>query len=108
MEFTKENWENAPEGARLECRAAMPGWEPVYFVGWLRNGRAAIETDSCGLMSTRVEHLRIVLPKRKVTVQLWQNPKARSLLPTILEADTWKPHSGWTLVGEHTFEIEGE
>lgn len=107
MEFTKENWENAPKGARLEWRSTT-FWEPVDFVGWLKDGRAAIETGSYGLMDTRVEHLRIVLPARKVTVQLWQSPKARSLLPTILEADTWKPHSDWTLVGEHTFEIAGK
>lgn len=107
MEFTRENWENAPEGARLEWSANITLWETVDFIGFTKNGVPVIE-DHGQVRSTTRERLRIILPKRKVTVQLWQNPKARSLLPTILEADTWNPHSGWTLLGEHTFEIEGE
>lgn len=108
MEFTKENWENAPEGARLEWQVVGFGWEPAYFVGWLRNGRAVIETDSVGLTTTRVEHLRIVLPARKVTVQLWQGKHIKSLMAVVLGVDRWELSANWALVGEHTFEIGGE
>lgn len=104
MEFTKENWENAPEGARLAWRSTA-FWEPVDFVGWLKDGRAAIETYSYGLMDTRVEHLRIVLPARKVTVQLYRTNTGQ--LVTVIVNAGFDPYD-WTLVGEHTFEIEGE
>ena len=108
MEFTKENWENAPEGATLEWSENIAKWADAHLVGFRKTGEPVVEASGDVRVITHNDRLRIILPKRKVTVQLWQNPKAGSLLPTILEADTWKPHSGWTLVGEHIFEVEGE
>ena len=92
MEFTKENWENAPEGARLEWSANITLWETVDFIGFTKNGVPVIE-DHGQVRSTTRERLRIILPKRKVTVQLWHHRLSAEF---------------WTLVGEHTFEVEGE
>ena len=107
MEFTREAWENAPEGARLEWSENIARWADAHLIGFRKTGEPVVEASG-DVRVTHNDRLRIILPKRKVTVQLWQGSKAKSLVSTILEVDTWKPHSDWTLVGKHTFEVEGE
>lgn len=103
MEFTKEAWENAPEGARLEYLYGEY-WRGVFFVGYTHKGFPAIETENGYISSTSPHNLRIILPKRKVKVQLWQTTLGR--LASCISGTTIP--EGWTLLGEHTFEIEGE
>lgn len=105
MEFTKENWENAPEGARLEWSVNVALWEEVGLIGFLKDGAPVIEDHGQARATTR-ERLRIVLPKRKVTVQLWRT-NAGGFWSCEFARDRPMPQ-GWTLLGEHTFEIEGE
>lgn len=108
MEFTKENWENAPEGARLEYSPdSRVEWGPAHFIGYRKNGKIVIETDHYGLVSAHSTNLRIILPKRKVTVQLWRT-SSKGLTTTYCSEVRWAGSQNWTLLGEHTFEIEGE
>lgn len=103
MEFTKENWENAPEGARVEYGGF--DWKPVTLIGFSANGRPVIEDSQGGVWASSDNVLRIILPKRKVTVQLWQleNGALCSTVDSIESAHKY----AYTLLGEHTFEIEG-
>lgn len=104
MEFTKENWENAPEGARLEYSPdSRVEWGPAHFIGYRKNGKIVIETDHYGLVSAHSTNLRIALPKRKVTVQLWRTRDGEKVSRVGVGF-----YANWTLLGEHTFEIEGE
>lgn len=107
MKFTREAWENAPEGATLECKLSN-NWETVELIGYTRRGRVIIEShaDEVVLDATAFP-LRIILPKRKVTVQLWRH-SASGILGTKWVGGVWQPDADWTLLGEHTFEIEGE
>lgn len=108
MEFTKENWENAPKRARLEWHYTNSSWTPVHFIGYLLSGSPVVE-DKGYIRVVDSGDLRIILPKRKVTVQLWQSSKAKSLATKILGVDTWDAaYNSWIFLGEHTFEIEGE
>lgn len=106
MEFTKENWENAPEGARLELNYAEGYWRGIHIVGFARSGAPVIENEGGAVMRTVPNCLRIVLPKRKVTVQLWQleNGALCSTVDSIESAHKY----AYTLLGEHTFEIDSE
>ena len=103
MKFTKEAWENAPEGARLEYLPGA-GSYPVHFVGWTIRGDPVIQSKQ--LLVAEPKDLRIVLPKRKVTVQLWRAEDGR-LATSTPETLKWVP-CDWTLLGEHIFEIEGK
>lgn len=103
MEFTKEAWENAPEGARLEWSANIALWEKVDLIGFTKANAPVIE-DHGQVLMTHNNRLRIILPKRKVTVQLWRDKKGRMFTNFEIEV----PCNSWTLLGEHTFEIEGE
>lgn len=104
MEFTKEAWENAPEGARLEYSPdSRVEWGPAHFIGYRKNGKIVIETDHYGLVSAHSTNLRIILPKRKVTVQLWRTRDGKEVSRVGIGF-----YANWTLLGEHTFEIEGE
>lgn len=105
MEFTKENWENAPEGARLEFNYAEGYWRGIHIVGFARSGAPVIENEGGAVLRTLPNCLRIILPKRKVTVQLWQAGESENLVASIAVESAPKR---WTLLGEHTFEIEGE
>lgn len=107
MEFTKENWETAPEGAKLYKHTQRAGYEEVYLIGYKRTGYPVIETMTGRIETEGVENLRIILPKRKVTVQLWRNNLTRE---TALrhEGHPWPVSGDYTLLGVHTFEIEGE
>ena len=102
MKFTKENWENAPEGARLEYLPGA-GSYPVHFVGWTIRGDPVIQSKQ--LLVAEPKDLRIILPKRKVTVQLWRD--GYGALQATITPNFIFPLSS-TLLGEHTFEIEGE
>ena len=103
MEFTKEAWENAPEGARLEWRYAVEGWKEVHFVGTTLAGALVIQ-EGDSIRTVTEFYLRIALPKRKVTVQLWRDCNGYEF-----SACTGTNYSAsHTLLGEHTFEIEGE
>ena len=105
MEFTKENWENAPEGARLEYLPGA-GSYPVHFVGWTIRGDPVIQSKQ--LLVAEPKDLRIILPKRKVTVQLWRG-KDGHLTSTSIEGEVdFLRTEDWALLGEHTFEVEGE
>lgn len=105
MEFTKENWENAPEGARLEWSANIALWEKVDLIGFTKANAPVIE-DHGQVRVTHNNRLRIVLPKRKVTVQLWRTCEGGFWAGTF---ETYQPMpSGWTFLAEHTFEVEGE
>ena len=107
MEFTKENWENAPEGARLEWSANIALWEKVDLIGFTKANAPVIE-DHGQVRVTHNNRLRIILPKRKVTVQLWRNRNSKDFW-TRHESALPEPDSKyWTLLGEHTFEIEEE
>ena len=106
MEFTKEAWENAPEGARLELNKF--GIETVRFVGYTSNDLPVVETGRGTIDVVNTKNLRIVLPKRKVTVQLWRGKSGILTVTTNeVEADVLRLEY-WTLLDEHTFEIEGE
>jgi len=105
MKFTKEAWENAPEGARLEWSVNVALWEEVGLIGFLKDGAPVIEDHGQARATTR-ERLRIVRPKRKVTVQLWRHVSGS--LETKWIGGVWNPNADWTLLDEHTFEIEGE
>ena len=106
MKFTREAWDNAPEGARLECKLSNR-WEEVELIGYTRRGQVIIESHADGVVLDAMNFpLRIVLPKRKVTVQLWRH--ASGCLETKWGGGVWDPNADWTLLGEHTFEIEGE
>ena len=105
MKFTKEAWENAPEGARLEWSVNVALWEKVDLIGFTKDGVPVIE-DHGQVRSTSRERLRILLPKRKVTVQLWRRIDGK-LFTSTPETLSHVP-CDWTLLGEHTFEIEGE
>lgn len=106
MEFTKENWENAPEGARLEWNSSPEIYLTVTLIGYSTNGNPVIEVNSGDFTDVAQKDLRIILPKRKVTVQLWrtQNGELATCTPETLK----HVPCDWTLLGEHTFEIEGE
>lgn len=107
MEFTKENWENAPEGARLEWSVNMALWEKVDLIGFTKTDVPVIE-DHGQVRVTYNDRLRIILPKRKVKVQLWRNNRD-GRLATLHDNYPWKSDDkAWTLLGEHTFEVEGE
>ena len=103
MEFTKENWENAPEGARLEYQTSWGSWHDTRFIGVLSNGNAVVELQNTARVAANTE-LRIVLPKRKVTVQLWRTRTGDITSTTI--PNLRAPEC--TLLGEHTFEVERE
>lgn len=107
MKFTREAWENAPEGARLEYAdtLSVKGHE-VYLIGYKRTGYPVIEFKNGRIDSACLGNLRIILPKRKVTVQLWRD-KDGLLATSTPETLKWVP-CDWALLGEHTFEIEGE
>lgn len=104
MKFTREAWENAPEGATLEYGGF--DWKPVTLIGFSTNGKPVVEDNQGSVWACADNGLRIILPKRKVTVQLWSNNTGyfwacvHPMHPT--------PNQSWTLHGEHTFEIEGE
>lgn len=106
MEFTREAWENAPEGARLEQKGTDGEWREVHFVGWSGSGHAVVERADITPRFQEVwsDRIRIILPKRKVTVQLWRGETGAEFA-TISHSS---PMPSWTLLGEHTFEIEGE
>lgn len=104
MEFTREAWENAPEGATLE-HGGFP-WEPVEFIGFNKADRPVVENSKGCVWAVLPCTLRIVLPKRKVTVQLWRHVSGD--LDTKWVGGVWHPNADWTLLGEHIFEIEGE
>lgn len=107
MKFTKEAWENAPEGATLKYGGCYDT-NPVYLVGFDREGNPVIEGSSGTIFPCKASLLRIVLPKRKVTVQLWRGKSGIFTATTNeVEADVLRPEY-WTLLGEHTFEIEEE
>ena len=103
MEFTKENWENAPEGARLEWSANGVMWVDAYLIGFSRTGEPVVDA-SMDIRITHCDRLRIILPKRKVTVKLWRH---KAGLTSTTKVDFQQPRD-WTLLGEQTFEIEGE
>lgn len=106
MEFTKEAWENAPEGATLRYVNTISGKdEPVYLIGFKTTGYPVIEYKNGPVDSAHPANLRIILPKRKVKVQLWRNNLTRE---TALrhEGHPWPVSDDYTLLGEHTFEIE--
>lgn len=106
MDFTREAWENAPKGARLEYGGF--DWKSVILIGFSINGRPVVEDSLGGVWACSNNVLRIVLPKRKVTVQLWRNNRDGGL-DTRHDNHPWKPDDkAWTFLGEHTFEIEGE
>lgn len=102
MKFTREAWENAPEGARLEYGGF--DWKPVTLIGFSTNGRPVVEDRQGSVWASADNGLRIILPKRKVTVRLCKAPDSslRAFTPSEYLS------SRWTLLGEHTFEIEGE
>lgn len=106
MEFTREAWENAPEGARLEWSANIALWEKVDLIGFTKANAPVIE-DHGQVRVTYNDRLRIILPKRKVTVQLWKMHSG-SLVTSINATVTHDNVLDWNLLGEHTFEIEGE
>lgn len=102
MKFTKENWENAPEGATLEYGGF--NWKPVTLIGFSTNGRPVVEDNQGSVWACADNGLRIILPKRKVTVQLWRDCNGYEF-----SACTGTNYSvSHTLLGEHTFEIEDE
>ena len=103
MEFTKENWENAPEGARLEWSANIALWEKVDLIGFTKANAPVIE-DHGQVRVTYNDRLRIILPKRKVTVQLWRRLDGK-LFTSTPETLRHVP-CDWVLLGEHIFEIE--
>lgn len=104
MEFTREAWENAPEVARLEYSPdSRVEWGPAHFIGYRKNGKIVIETDHYGLVSAHSTNLRIILPKRKVMVQLWRTRDGEEVSRVGVGF-----YANWTLLGEHIFEIEGE
>ncbi|KAA0089303.1 hypothetical protein CIW54_07500 [Paraburkholderia sp. T12-10] len=105
MEFTRKNWENAPEGARLELNSSPDVFITVTLVGYARSGRPVVEVNSGQFVVVSEGRLRIVLPKRKVTVQLWRD-SYEEVVP-VVNTESTVP-SDWTLLGEHTFEIERE
>lgn len=105
MEFTKENWENAPEGTRLEWSVNVALWEEVDLIGFTKDGVPVIEAHG-QLRSTTRERLRIILPKRTVPVQLWRTA-AGGFWAGVFDVDRPMPKD-WTFIGKHTFEIEGE
>lgn len=112
MEFTKENWENAPEEAGLEYDLGGYDKQPVNLVGFNRAGIPVVEGSEGNVWEGNVwvcnaSLLRIVLPKRKVTVQLWRLPSG-GLTTAYVDDARWIPGKDWALLGEHTFEIEGE
>lgn len=112
MEFTREAWKNAPEGAMVE-HGGFP-WEPVEFIGFNKAGKPVVENSKGCIWAALPCTLRIILPKRKVTVQLWRHVSGS--LDTKCFGEVWNPNAEWpllpnaewTLLGEHTFEIEGE
>ena len=109
MEFTKEAWENAPEGATLEYRYISTDliWSPAYLVGFTREAIPVVECRNNEVYAVDLDRLRIILPKRKVTVQLWRMVSGQ-LATSYVNEERWAAGAGWTLLGEHTFEIEGE
>lgn len=104
MKFTREAWENAPEGARLEWSANIALWEKVDLIGFTKANAPVIE-DHGQVRVTHNNRLRIILPKRKVTVQLWRCSETGSLHSTV-NAECIP--GSWNEVGAHTFEIEWE
>ena len=103
MEFTREAWENAPEGATLEYEG-LNGWKPARLIGFSTKGRPVVEEAQDDVWCCANSDLRIVLPKRKVTVQLWRGKSGIFTATTNeVEADFLRPEY-WTLLGEHTFE----
>jgi len=108
MEFTREAWENAPEGARLERQYAYgeigEQWEDVHLVGYTRSNHPVVEAANGTIFVENA--LRIILPKRKVMVQLWRRIDGK-LFTSTPETLSHAPFD-WTLLGEHIFEIEGE
>lgn len=105
MEFTREAWENAPEGARVEYNICAD-WKPVTLVGFTSIGIPVIESLNGNIWRVASDTLRIILPRRKVTVQLWRH--VCGSLYTKCAGGVWNPNASWTLLAEHTFEIEGE
>lgn len=105
MEFTKENWENAPREARLQYRRRNDTWENAHLIGYMRDGTPAVELPRGCVAYSTIEDLRIILPKRKVTVQLWRDSGGG--FHPVMPENSIAPVT-WTLLGEHTFEIEGE
>lgn len=104
MEFTKEAWGSAPKGATLEYQRYTDAWEKVYLIGYMRDGTPAVELpEGCAAYPT-IKELRIILPKRKVTVQLWRHVSGS--LETKWVGGVWHPNADWLLLGEHTFEID--
>lgn len=102
MEFTREAWENAPKGARLEWQYTNSSWTPVHLIGYLLSGSPVVE-DKGYIRVVDSGNLRIILPKRKVTVQLWRTRDG-----DVVSRVGIGFYANWTLLGEHTFEIEGE
>lgn len=105
MEFTKENWENAPEGARLEWSANVALWEEVDLIGFLKDSSPVIEGHG-QVWAAHPTRLRIILPKRTVPVQLWRTA-AGGFWAGVFDVDRPMPKD-WTFIGKHNFEIEGE
>ena len=107
MKFTKENWENAPEGARLEYQRYTDAWEKVHLIGYMRDGTPAVELPGGCAAYPTIKELRITLAKRKVMVRLWRMGSGQ-LATSYVNEERWAAGADWTLLGEHTFEIEGE
>lgn len=106
MKFTREAWENAPEGATLKyIDTITKGGLDVHLIGYKTSGYPVVEFRDGRLSSVCIHSLRIILPKRKVTVQLWRD-SGGGLHPVIPE-NSIAPVT-WAFLGEHTFEIEGE
>ena len=104
MEFTREAWENAPEGARLEWNSSSEIYLTVTLIGYSTNGNPVIEVNSGDFTDVAQKDLRIILPRCKVTVQLWRTNLGR--LASCISGTTIP--EGWTLLDKHTFEIDGE
>lgn len=105
MKFTREAWENAPEGARLEQQGPDGEWKKVHFVGWSNANHVVVERQEIAPRFQEVwsDRLRIISPKREVTVRLWRSANGAEIA-TLGKSQL----KDWTLLGEHTFEIEGE
>lgn len=102
MKFTREAWENAPKGAKLEWSANPTTWVDAYLIGFRKTGGPVVEASG-DVHVTHNDRLCIILPKREVTVQLWRSPSG-----TEIAALGKNQFNDWTLLGEHTFEIDGE
>lgn len=112
--LTFEEWRHTYADVFETDDAARAAWTAASNNGYragVRDTRELLASHSAGARADITprfqeiwsDRLRIVPPKRKVTVQLWRTRDGEEVSRVGIGF-----YANWTLLGEHTFEIDGE